>query len=107
MGIGEAAGAWLQLGWLWAASVTSSLKYLLHLLLVIAERQLFNEGHLDGEPLGHVCLHCLYFYHARRNAHFGGVFTNGIWARAGTTSFGSQENSLGCFFSVPSGHGGC
>lgn len=44
----EAAGAWLQLGELSTASVTSSLKYLLHLLLVIAECQLFNEGQPDG-----------------------------------------------------------
>lgn len=44
----EAAPAWLQLGWLCTASVTSFLKYLLPLLLVIAECQLFNKGHPSG-----------------------------------------------------------
>lgn len=37
--------------------VTSSLKYLLHLFLVIAECQLFNEGHPGEEPLGQ-CARC-------------------------------------------------
>lgn len=58
-GDGEVAGPWLQLGWLCTASVTSSLKYLLHSVLVIAKCQLFNEGHPGGEPLGHVCFHCV------------------------------------------------
>lgn len=40
-------------------------------------------------------------------AHFGGIFTDGIWVRVGTTSFGSQVDSLGCFFILASGHGGC
>ena len=37
--------------------VTSSLKYLLHLFLVIAECQPFNEGHPGEEPLGQ-CARC-------------------------------------------------
>lgn len=80
----EAAGAWLQLGCLCTASVTSSLKYLLHLLLVIAGCQLFNEGHPGRGATWTVCFHCLCSDHARRNAHIGGSFTNGMWARVGT-----------------------
>lgn len=50
----------LPLGCLCAASLMSLLKYLLLLLfLVIAECQLFNEGHPDGEPVQHVHFHCL------------------------------------------------
>ena len=44
---------------------------------------------------------------ARTNARWGGIFTNGIWARVGTVFFGSQVDSLGYFFSLAPGHGGC
>lgn len=58
-GDGEVAGAWLQLGCLCTAAVTSSWKYLLHSVLVIAKCQLFNEVRPGGEPLGHVCFRCV------------------------------------------------
>lgn len=52
------------------------------------------ESHLD------MCAFTACFYYACPNAHFVGIFTNGIWARVGTTNFHSKVDSLGCFFGL-------
>ena len=55
--------------------VRSSLKYLLHLFLVIAECQLFNEGHPGEEPLGQCARRALSALTVPIEMHVGEAFS--------------------------------